>query len=147
MALWHMMEKVVFLVKTCEEAWPESVLAVNALSLLQSEHDCVPPESQKILVREPEETAGGEAQISARSGPRYCGGGGGGGRGDTGGFGEVTAVVRMIVRPTEKPREVQRLSKNDDGRIKEIKDVAQGRAVHIPCTTVAGEEPGTTVYP
>ena len=67
------MEYVVFAVIGCEEAFPESVLCEKVLSLLVSLHERTPEESQKILVREPEGTDGGEAHISARSGPRYEG--------------------------------------------------------------------------
>ena len=81
MALWHVIVNVVFLVSGCEFACPEVVFCVKALTLLFMAHERTPVASQKILVREPEDTVVGDAQISARRGPKYCGGAGGVGRG------------------------------------------------------------------
>ncbi len=55
------------------DACPLSEEPVKLPSLLFTEQERAPLASQKILVRLPEETLVGVAQISARNSPKYCG--------------------------------------------------------------------------
>ena len=93
---------------------PESEFLENELSLLETVQESAPVESQKILARDPEETDGGTAQMSALSGPKYCGGGGCAGAEealDDFGFVGVAAAAEIVGAAIENPRATQRLSK------------------------------------
>ncbi len=122
----------------CVAAWPERLLPVKLPALFVIEHDDTPIASQNTLVRAPFATDGGTAQISARIFPRYIG------------FGCVMVfelftpeefvltglplgVAERVEAPTAAgvpngyPRSLQRLSKYEDGTMKERKLVAHGR--------------------
>ena len=60
------------MVRGAVEALPESALAITPPSL-ETAQVKTPLAFQKILAREPEDTAVGDAQMSALIGPRYCG--------------------------------------------------------------------------
>ena len=71
------MVNVVSAKRGSDDAWPVRLLPVKLAVLLDIAHDATPAESQKTLVRPPDWTEGGTAQISACAAPRYFGGGGG----------------------------------------------------------------------
>jgi hypothetical protein len=127
----QLMENVVFFVSGCDEPLPLRAEPEKLPSLLVTEQDDTPDACQKTLVRPPMPTDGGDAQISARSGPRYAGGGGGaGGAGGVvaaeaadgdgvGDFGALFEAVGVTLALSAKPRAVQRLSKYVDGTMKD----------------------------
>ena len=121
-----------FLLNGCVEALPESAVErVAPLSLFIAQ-DKTPDELQKMLAREPNGTDAGDAQISARIGPRYFGAlGGGVGVGVGAGVGDgerAGTTEETCTDPTTNPCEAHKVSKYDGGTILLKKFVAHGRA-------------------